>query len=163
EPAKFISIPPLPEPKLNLRAAPVEAPGSRPKEERRFPGILLTVALVLVVIGLGWAVVWKARHVGQSISANTRLPLVTVKATTAGLSGPDSAATLDVKSTATPQVTGIRHWSSAQSSTVVVDLVDQVQYEAHSIDGRSRVYFDLHDARMASGLVVQSMSVYDAF
>src|SRR5438874_8213117 len=70
--AKLISIPSLSEPKLNLHAAPVEAPGSRPKEERKFPGILLTVALVVIVIGLGWAVVWKARHVGQSISASTR-------------------------------------------------------------------------------------------
>jgi len=162
EPAKFISIPPLPEPKLNLRAAPVEAPGSRPKEERKFPGILLTAALVLVAIGLGWAVVWKARHVGQSISANTRLPL-TVKATTAELTGPDSATTLEVKPTATPQVTGIRHWSSAQSSTVVVDLEDQVQYEAHSIDKPSRIYFDLHDTKMASGLLNQSIAINDAF
>jgi N-acetylmuramoyl-L-alanine amidase/putative methionine-R-sulfoxide reductase with GAF domain len=163
EPAKFISIPPLPEPKLNLRAAPVEAPGSRPKEERKFPGILLTAALVLVAIGLGWAVVWKARHVEQSISANTRLPLVTVKATTAELTGPDSATTLEVKPTATPQVTGIRHWSSAQSSTVVVDLEDQVQYEAHSIDRPSRIYFDLHDTKMASGLLNQSIAINDAF
>jgi len=163
ETAKLITIPSLPEPKLNLHAAPVEAPGSLPKEERKFPGILLTVALVLVVIGLGWAVVWKARHVEQSISANTRLPLVPVKATMAELAGADSTTALEAKPAATPQVTGIRHWSSAESSTVVVDLEDQVQYEAHSIDRPSRIYFDLHDTKMAAGLLNQSIAINDAF
>jgi N-acetylmuramoyl-L-alanine amidase/putative methionine-R-sulfoxide reductase with GAF domain len=161
--AKFVSIAPIPEPKLDLRAAPVEAPGSRPKEERRFPGILLTAALVLIVMGLGWAVVWKARHVEQSISANTRLPLVPVKATTAELAQPDSTPVLEVKPTATPQVTGIRHWSSAESSTVVVDLDDTAQYEVHSIDNPARVYLDLSDTKMAPGLLNQSIIVNDAF
>src|SRR5580692_10656467 len=32
-----------------------------------------------------------------------------------------------------PRVTGVRHWGSADSSTVVLDLQDQVQYEAHRL------------------------------
>jgi N-acetylmuramoyl-L-alanine amidase/putative methionine-R-sulfoxide reductase with GAF domain len=160
QPPKLISIPSLPEPKLNLHAAPVEAPGSRPKEERRFPGILLTAALVLIVVGLGWAVVWKARHVQQSISANTGVPRASVKATT-DLAGADSS--IDVKPTARPEVTGIRHWSSAESSTIVVDLEDQVQYEAHSIDNPARIYLDLSDTKMAPGLLNQSIVINDTF
>lgn len=160
---KLITIPDLPEPKLNLRAAPLEAPGSRAKAERRLPGILLTAALILVAIGLGWAVVWKARHVEQSIHADTKLPIVAVKATVPEAVEPDSIPVSDAKPAATPRVTGIRHWSAVTSSTVVVDLEDQVQYEAHSIDNPSRIYFDLHDTKMAAGLLNQSVTVNDGF
>src|SRR5216684_588910 len=52
-----------------------------------------------------------------------------------------------------PHVTGIRHWSSADSSTVVLDLEDQVQYEAHRLSAPDRIYFDLHDTSLASDIV----------
>jgi N-acetylmuramoyl-L-alanine amidase/putative methionine-R-sulfoxide reductase with GAF domain len=51
-----------------------------------------------------------------------------------------------------PRVTGIRHWSSADSTTVVLDLQDQVQYEAHRLTGPDRIYFDLHDTGLAPEL-----------
>jgi N-acetylmuramoyl-L-alanine amidase/putative methionine-R-sulfoxide reductase with GAF domain len=47
-----------------------------------------------------------------------------------------------------PRVTGIRHWSSATSSTVVLDLEDQVQYEAHRLASPDRIYFDLRDTQL---------------
>jgi N-acetylmuramoyl-L-alanine amidase/putative methionine-R-sulfoxide reductase with GAF domain len=47
-----------------------------------------------------------------------------------------------------PRVTGIRHWSSATSSTVVLDLEDQVQYEAHRLASPERIYFDLRDTQL---------------
>ena len=50
------------------------------------------------------------------------------------------------------RVTGIRHWSSADSSTVVLDLEDQVQYEAHRLANPDRIYFDLHDTSLAPEL-----------
>jgi N-acetylmuramoyl-L-alanine amidase len=61
-----------------------------------------------------------------------------------------------------PRVTGIRHWSSDDSSTVVVDLEDQVQYEAHRLASPDRIYFDLHDTSLAAALYGKVIDVGDA-
>ena len=60
-----------------------------------------------------------------------------------------------------PRVTGIRHWSSADSTTVVLDLQDQVQYEAHRLTGPDRIYFDLHDTGLAPELEGRTIDVGD--
>jgi N-acetylmuramoyl-L-alanine amidase len=51
-----------------------------------------------------------------------------------------------------PRVTGVRHWSSGDSSTVVLDLEDQVQYEPGHLSNPERFYFDLRDTQLASEL-----------
>jgi len=61
-----------------------------------------------------------------------------------------------------PRVTGIRHWSSANSSTVVLDLEDQVQYEAHRLSGPDRIYFDLHDTSLAPEFAGKTIDIGDA-
>jgi N-acetylmuramoyl-L-alanine amidase len=38
-----------------------------------------------------------------------------------------------------------------------------VQYETHSLDNPTRIYFDLHDTKMAPGLLNQSIAVNDNF
>ncbi len=153
----------FPEPRLNPKSAPVEAPGSAPKEERALSSIALTAALVLIVIALGWAVVWKARHSEQAISANTTLTSSPSKSDLATLAPDQSQPAPEIKAGAIPEVTGIRHWSSKDSSTVVIDLQDQVQYEEHELDNPARIYFDLHDTKMAAGLMNQSIDVNDTF
>src|SRR5579862_3837330 len=60
------------------------------------------------------------------------------------------------------RITGVRHWSSNDSSTVVLDLADQVQYEAHRLAHPDRIYFDLHDTSLASGLPGKSIDIGDA-
>ncbi len=60
-----------------------------------------------------------------------------------------------------PHVTGIRHWSSANSSTVVLDLEDQVQYEAHRLSHPDRIYFDLHDTSLTAELIGKTIEVGD--
>jgi N-acetylmuramoyl-L-alanine amidase/putative methionine-R-sulfoxide reductase with GAF domain len=62
-----------------------------------------------------------------------------------------------------PRVTGIRHWSSADASTVVLDLEDQVQYEAHRLAGPDRIYFDLRDTQLSPELIGKSIDVGDTF
>jgi N-acetylmuramoyl-L-alanine amidase/putative methionine-R-sulfoxide reductase with GAF domain len=61
-----------------------------------------------------------------------------------------------------PRITGIRHWSSADSSTVTLDLQDQVQYEAHRLSSPDRIYFDLHDTSLNSEIAGKSIDVGDA-
>ena len=60
-----------------------------------------------------------------------------------------------------PHVNGIRHWSSADSTTIVLDLEDQVQYEAHRISKPDRIYFDLRDTALASELAGKTIDVGD--
>jgi N-acetylmuramoyl-L-alanine amidase/putative methionine-R-sulfoxide reductase with GAF domain len=82
--------------------------------------------------------------------------------------GADSDASADESKSVTPQellkmprVTGIRHWSSADSSTVVLDLEDQVQYEAHRLSNPDRIYFDLHDTSLAPEFAGKTIEIGD--
>jgi N-acetylmuramoyl-L-alanine amidase/putative methionine-R-sulfoxide reductase with GAF domain len=76
---------------------------------------------------------------------------------------PDSAPATPQELSKFPRVTGIRHWSSADSSTVVLDLEDQVQYEAHRLAGPDRIYFDLRDTQLSPELIAKSIEVGDTF
>ena len=137
---------PITEPQLNF-----------PEEKRSVSSVLLVAILALVAVGLGWA--W-FRHAEQLTSASTQPSTLLNQPLTQAEELPPQPP---VKPGATPQVTGIRHWSSTDSSTVVVDLEDQTQYEAHTLDNPPRVYFDLHDTKMAPGLLNQSILVDDSF
>lgn len=151
------------QPAVVARIVPEPLPITRPhltfpEEKRSVSSVWLVAILVLVAAGLGWA--W-FRHAEQLTSANTEPasslnpPLTQIEQ--------ELPPQPPVKPGATPQVTGIRHWSSTDSSTVVVDLEDQTQYEAHTLDNPPRVYFDLHDTKMAPGLLNQSILVDDSF
>jgi N-acetylmuramoyl-L-alanine amidase len=63
---------------------------------------------------------------------------------------------------ALPRITGLRHWSSSVGSTVVIDMEDQVPYEVHRLTSPERIYFDLHDTRLASDLDGKSIDVSDS-
>jgi N-acetylmuramoyl-L-alanine amidase len=58
-------------------------------------------------------------------------------------------------------VTGIRHWSTATYTRVAIDLGNEVQYEAARVENPDRIYFDLHNARLAPGLAGKSFAVTD--
>jgi N-acetylmuramoyl-L-alanine amidase len=73
----------------------------------------------------------------------------------------DSVSNTREKLAVLPQVTGIRHWSSATSSTVAIDLKDEVQYEAHRLSQPERIYFDLHDTALAPGLFGKTIEIGD--
>jgi N-acetylmuramoyl-L-alanine amidase/putative methionine-R-sulfoxide reductase with GAF domain len=136
--------------------------GEAPRE-RSFLSIAVTAAAILVAVGLAAALIWKWQHVGQAISANTQAasPIKTAEAPLHEAEKAVPAPPLKIGSTA--QVTGIHHFSNDDSSTVVIDLEDQVQYEAHSLDNPPRIYFDLHDTKLSAALANQTISIDDAF
>ena len=59
-------------------------------------------------------------------------------------------------------MTGVRFSSAADSTTVEVDLQDQVQYEEHRLNEPERIYFDLHDTSLAPGVASKALEIHDA-
>jgi N-acetylmuramoyl-L-alanine amidase len=62
-------------------------------------------------------------------------------------------------------VTGIRHWSTATYTRVAIDLAvegdGEVKYEAARVEHPDRLFFDLHHAKLAAGMVGKSFSIAD--
>ncbi len=58
-------------------------------------------------------------------------------------------------------VTGIWNVSSPDSSTVIIDLQGEVQYEAHRLSEPERIYFDLHGTALSHGLFGKTIEVGD--
>ncbi len=151
--------------------------------------LILLVVFVLVAAGVWWklknvqmgkALVQPAQNSAAKPAARPGNPSGSVPSTplqgktsstsnsgSVDVNAPSAPSTLSA-STGTPQelsklarITGIRHWSSADSSTVVLDLQDQVQYEAHRLASPDRIYFDLHDTSLAPELVGKSIEIGD--
>jgi N-acetylmuramoyl-L-alanine amidase/putative methionine-R-sulfoxide reductase with GAF domain len=142
-------------------------------------GLAVGVVLVAVALALGAGLWWNIRRHRAVASA----PLMASPRHTSAASQPaaQTAAAVPPAEAAdpeqdestqeapsekasgqTPEVTGIRHWSSTDSSTVVIDLQDQVQYEAHRLSHPERIYLDLHDTRLVASLFNRTIDVGDA-
>ena len=74
----------------------------------------------------------------------------------------EPASGTDEKHSARTLVTGILHASSADSSTVIIDMQGEVQYEAHRLGSPERIYFDLHDTSLAPGMFGKTIEIGDA-
>jgi N-acetylmuramoyl-L-alanine amidase/putative methionine-R-sulfoxide reductase with GAF domain len=135
-----------------LPAHDLEAPGERPGGNRPVTSIAIVAASVLVAVGLGWGVLQKIRHAEQAISANTQPPVEVKTSSTQTTEILPTAPVPAPKPGVTPEVTGVRHWVSGNSSIVVVDLEDQVLYEDHTLENPPRIYIDLHDTKIAPAL-----------
>ncbi|MGA8867342.1 MAG: N-acetylmuramoyl-L-alanine amidase [Candidatus Sulfotelmatobacter sp.] len=191
EPAPTATMPTRDEPeRLPEQTAVPDFAAGEPGVSRH-PGALVVLVLVVIAAlsGAGWW--WKAKNAQIGKGMVRSLPKAIAKATGSGAPTQNpvapsglSASTIPATGSATleagipaeaagaganpqelsklPRVTGIRHWSSADSSTVVLDLQDQVQYEAHRLAGPDRIYFDLHDTALAPDLVGKIIDVGDA-
>ncbi|HEY6369485.1 MAG TPA: N-acetylmuramoyl-L-alanine amidase [Candidatus Sulfotelmatobacter sp.] len=164
------------------------APRAESAEHRPF--VLILLVFIVIVTAFAGGVWWKMKN-AQLSSAVIRTEKMPVKpADSAAAKEADAAATAGATPTTTdntspdassdtsesdttpatpqelskfPKVTGIRHWSSADSSTIVLDLEDQIQYEAHRLSGPDRIYFDLRDTRLAPELLGKSIEIGDSF
>jgi N-acetylmuramoyl-L-alanine amidase len=156
------------------------------------PGILVVLVSVVIASVLAGGLWWKLKNAQMESafvqtqkaappgspagtkaqeaipeSGAARLSATTSTATPASpdaLPGPESATTPATVQELSkfPRVTGIRHWSSADSSTVVLDLEDQVQYEAHRLSSPDRIYFDLRDTALPAELFGKNIEVGDS-
>jgi len=139
--------------------------------------LAVVTAVLVISVALGTGLRWNLRHHAspiaspqQNVPAPTNSAIqaqTTAAAPVAELAEPDQeAGEQEPSSTAPsgqrPEVTGIRHWSSGDSSTVVIDLQDQVQYEAHRLSNPERIYVDLPDTRLLASLFNKTIDVGDA-
>jgi N-acetylmuramoyl-L-alanine amidase len=69
------------------------------------------------------------------------------------------AASTVVGSAGLPLVMGIEHWSTADSTRVVIRLQKEVQYEAARTTDPDRIFFDLYGARLSPALIGRSTEV----
>jgi N-acetylmuramoyl-L-alanine amidase/putative methionine-R-sulfoxide reductase with GAF domain len=166
-------------------AAAPESIAGQEKPARTRPGILIVLIAIAVAASFALGLFLKLR---TSPSANATItspkqpsasnaaaqrpvvsPARSASSTAAPASSDTTATNSEWNTPATPQelakfprVSGIRHWSSADSSTVVLDLEDQVQYEAHRLAQPDRIYFDLHDTQLAPELAGKTIDIGDA-
>jgi putative methionine-R-sulfoxide reductase with GAF domain len=152
-----------------------------PAEERngvtRRPGMLILLVCMVIASALAGGVWWKlkppqwANTMGRMETMAPKPADTAVKdSNPANLNpGATSHGSPATNSPAKPRelskfpvVTGIQHWSSADSSTVVLNLENQVRYEAHRLANPDRIYFDLHDTLLGSNFGGKSIEVGDA-
>lgn len=95
----------------------------------------------------------KSEKINQSSNEKAAAP--------AGESAKDESSQIPVGRL--PRVTGIRHWSTPDYTRVAIDLESDVQFKSQRISHPARIYFDLHDTRLASTLVGKTFDVDDGF
>src|SRR5437868_6900070 len=60
-----------------------------------------------------------------------------------------------------PRITSLRYWSTPDYTRIAIDLDDEVKYEAGRVPSPDRIFFDLHDSRLASELIGKSYNIED--
>ncbi len=129
-----------------------------------WPGLMLVAAIVFAALTLAGGLWWKFHNaLPQPVSAAAAAPTSqpqqpALPSATPSEPLPVSASLPELtvspkeaQRSVLPMVTGIRHWEAEDSTTVVIDLQDQVQYEVHRLSSPERIYFDLHDTVLGQG------------
>ena len=135
-------------------------------------GLRLIAALVAIAVFLGLGLWWRlhsktmpSASAAPSARVQTASPTPapsTPVPTTIDLPAPAPISAEDAARSVLPRVTEVRHWESNDSTTVVIDLQDQVQYEVHRLSAPERIYFDLHDTVLDPSLSGKTIEVGDA-
>ena len=163
--------PPAPEspPAAKILARPIQYSA---KLAGNIHGLRLITALVAIAVFLSLGLWWRlhsktmaSASAAPSVSVRTASPTQapsTPVPTTIELPAPAGVSAEDAVRGVLPQVTGVRHWESNDSTTIVIDLQDQVQYEVHRLSAPERIYFDLHDTVLNPSLSGKTIEVGDA-
>ena len=110
-----------------------------------------TLAVALLVSGGAW---WRSHKARPAVAASAVLA--------PAAAAPVPASTQVAENTLLPRITGLRHWSNADTSTVVIDMQDEVPYEIHRLAAPERIYVDLHDSVLSQELIGKNIDVQDA-
>jgi len=166
-------------------ASDVKITAAESEAETRKPVVLILLICVVMATAFAGGVWWKlkATQLGSAMitekapaeavdqpakesraAPSVAPPNVTSSANATADTLPEAKTSSNSAATAQelskfPRITGVRHWSSADSTTVVLDLEDQVQYEAHRLTGPDRIYFDLRDTQLVPDLIGKSIEV----
>jgi len=127
--------------------------------------LIITLILVCLAAALGGAGLWwwrskKAAAAGPHEKAAA--PIVNTPPAVPPAETANPPAAEATKNSQYAQVTAIRHWASDDSTTVAIDLQQEVQYEAHRLSDPQRIYFDLRDTNLGPG-IPGTIEVGDAF
>jgi len=137
--------------------------GPKTQKSRSRFGLLIVFVLLALVATLVTEMWWKGGH---GSSANHAAPAPEQKQSEARPpatdSGVNSSSSLSAKAPLRQLVTGIWNVSSPDSSTVIIDLQGEVQYEAHRLSDPERIYFDLHGTSLTHGLLGKTIEVGDS-
>jgi N-acetylmuramoyl-L-alanine amidase len=129
------------------------------------------VLLVALVLALGAGVWWEFRH-SPTIKPQTTAPVATPSAAPPPEPAPPVPAAEDEAPTGTDEkpsgrtlITGIWHVSSKDSndhtSTIIIEMQGEVQYEAHRLSDPERIYFDLHNTTLTPGMFGKTIEIGD--
>ncbi len=151
-------------------AEPLLTFGQVEPEASHRPWMLVMLVAIVIATAFAGGVWWKLKtaQLGAAIvhdepaiqpaaekpsdAAAKATPANAVDQASDGSNEPDDSPVTPQELAKLPRVTGVRHWSSADSSTVVLDLEEQVQYEPGHLPNPDRVYFDLRDTQLAPEL-----------
>ena len=176
--AAAASAPPAPvtAPAATAPAAPVAQPAPEPalsfgqldNEKSQRPWMIFMLVGIVIATAFAAGVWWKLKNaqIGDQMVQNqpTAQSVQSGPQEKSDLDADDAAAAIpdsnqpentpaNAKDLSNfPRVTGVRHWSSGDSSTVVLDLEDQVQYEPGHLSNPERFYFDLRDTQLSAEL-----------
>ncbi len=98
----------------------------------------------------------KAAHPQRSSNASA-------SADDAAEAGSESAKASSARRSALPRITGVRHWSTPDYTRVAIDVEQEVKFDSQRISHPDRIFFDLHDTKLASTLVGKTFDVDDGF
>jgi len=118
------------------------------------PGLRIVLLCTAAALFLGAAWWWRM-HSHSKSSSPSQVMASTPVAVSVPASDPPSSVTeapAPQAANATQEITSIRTSSSHDSSAVFIDLIGQVQYEAHRLSNPERIYLDFPDTALASGL-----------